>query len=219
MLLNSVKLALQRSEENQIRNGKNDNRPGPASGPGANGPVGGQGSGAVRGGRPGGVPERKPAGKGAGPVELKAPVKVEIKKEQGNGLQGNDGAVLPEGLPTDSRGPEGQPGEGSQRAGEGEGSEAGGTDGGGQRDRAGDVRPDQSRPDDSVKKNTRNNRVSRGETVYPKTPAARYRANLAANGYFKENQSLISIEFGVSNLFFHSGSPTMKCLDSLSYTL
>ena len=302
LLLNSVKLALQKSEENQIRNGKNDNRPGPASGAGANGPVGGQGSGAVRGGRPGGVPERKPAGKGAGPVapetpanpapetpagfgannklftkdardkareimlrklkgqlnagidpemltamiqycgyyieagvrtfvefaktaiadlgdairpylksmytavrhypgmeeyakemtpydevekvdvdtigkeeepveepveepaeepaptaeekpeeskenpsespeksvtsqeenleqgslfgepepapEEKAPVKVEIKKEQGNGLQGNDGSVLPEGLPTDSRGPEGQPGEGSQRAGE-----------------------------------------------------------------------------------------------------
>ena len=60
-------------EENQIRNGKNDNRPGPASGSGANGPVGGQGSGAVREGRPGGVPERKPAGEGAGPVAPEAP--------------------------------------------------------------------------------------------------------------------------------------------------
>lgn len=93
-----------------------------------------------------------------------------------------------EGTPAESV----QSGSGAQettgRTGEEAGQEGGGTDSGRTGGSESPVRNSRHRYDDSVKRNTHNNRVSKGEVVYPKTPAARYKANVAAIRLLKELQ-------------------------------
>lgn len=93
----------------------------------------------------------------------------------------NDRSEQPDGL-------SGNAGE----AGEGAGQESGRPDRSGAGESDGDVhgssRALRPRFSDSVKRNTRNNRVAKGEAVYPKTPAARFKANIAAIRLLKELQ-------------------------------
>ena len=104
-----------------------------------------------------------------------------------NGLQGSD-ELRTEGTPADSVQPGGGTQEAEGRNGAAEGQESGGSDSG----RAGGSeqakRNSRPRLDDSVKRNKNNNHVSKGEVVYPKTPAARYKANIAAIKVLRELQ-------------------------------
>ena len=107
-----------------------------------------------------------------------------------NGLEGND-AVRTQGLPADNTRP--AEGEGGSAASvpETDRQEAGGAD------RAGESGGQSGeQPGGSVRRiprlsgqNKRNNHVSKGEAVYPKTPAARFKANIAAIRLLKELQT------------------------------
>lgn len=93
-----------------------------------------------------------------------------------------------EGLPAEGVQPGGREAETTAGTGAEAGQESGGTDTG----RTGAGQPADSdtrhRPANAVKHNTRNNRVAKGEVVFPKTPAARYKANIAAIRLLKELQ-------------------------------
>lgn len=106
---------------------------------------------------------------------------------ENDGLQGNDESSA-QGTPAESV----QPGGGAQETtggnGPAEGQEGGRADSGRAGGSESPVRNPRHRYDDSVKRNTRNNRVAKGEVVYPKTPAARYKANIAAICLLKELQ-------------------------------
>ncbi len=107
-----------------------------------------------------------------------------------NGLEGND-AVRTQGLPADNTRP--AEGEGGSAASvpETDRQEAGGAD------RAGESGGQSGeQPGGSVRRvprlsgqNKRNNHVSKGEAVYPKTPAARFKANIAAIRLLKQLQT------------------------------
>lgn len=106
---------------------------------------------------------------------------------ENDGLQGNDESSA-QGTPAESV----QPGGGAQETtggnGPAEGQDGGRADSGRAGGSESPVRNPRHRYDDSVKRNTRNNRVAKGEVVYPKTPAARYKANIAAIRLLKELQ-------------------------------
>lgn len=107
-----------------------------------------------------------------------------------NGLEGND-AVRTQGLPADNTQP--AEGEGGSAASvpETDGQEAGGADRGGESGGQSGEQPGRSvrRVPRLSGQNKRNNHVSKGEVVYPKTPAARFKANIAAIRLLKELQT------------------------------
>lgn len=104
-------------------------------------------------------------------------IEQEPVNETDNGSSSEQSQGVPAGA--GSQGEEaGQESAGSDRAGEG----------GRERDLHGRSRSLRPRYDDSVKRNTRNNRVAKGEVVYPKTPSARFKANIAAIRLLKELQ-------------------------------
>ena len=107
-----------------------------------------------------------------------------------NGLEGND-AVRTEGLPADNPGYGEGEGGGTEGVPETDRQETGGADRGGE---SGSQSGEQ--PGRSVRhvprlsgQNKRNNHVSKGEAVYPKSPAARFKANIAAIRLLKELQN------------------------------
>ena len=107
-----------------------------------------------------------------------------------NGLEGND-AVRTEGLPADNPGYGEGEGGGTASVPETDRQETGGADRGGE---SGSQSGEQ--PGRSVRhvprlsgQNKRNNHVSKGEAVYPKSPAARFKANIAAIRLLKELQN------------------------------
>ena len=105
--------------------------------------------------------------------------KIEVQ-EPVNDTQ-NGSSEQPQGVSADAGGP------GEEAGQEGVRADRGG-EGGREGDLHGSSRTLRPRYDDSVKRNTRNNRVAKGEVVYPKTPAARYKANIAAIRLMKELQ-------------------------------
>ena len=105
--------------------------------------------------------------------------KIEVQ-EPVNDTQ-NGSSEQPQGVSADAGGP------GEEAGQEGVRADRGG-EGGREGDLHGSSRTLRPRYDDSVKRNTRNNRVAKGEVVYPKTNAARYKANIAAIRLMKELQ-------------------------------
>lgn len=106
---------------------------------------------------------------------------------ENDGLQGNDESSA-QGTPAESVQPGGGARETTGGNGPAEGQDGGRADSGRTGGSQSPVRNPRHRYDDSVKRNTRNNRVARGEVVCPKTPAARYKANIAAIRLLKELQ-------------------------------
>jgi N12 class adenine-specific DNA methylase len=125
-----------------------------------------------------------------------APVLYEVTdweniKPLENGLQRVDESSA-EGTPSDNSGqqsglPENEESAGQEAGQEGERADRSG-DAGSDGDLQGSKRSNRPRYDDSVKRNTHNNRISKGEVVYPKTTAARFKANVAAIRVLKELQ-------------------------------
>ena len=125
-----------------------------------------------------------------------APVLYEVTdweniKPLENGLQRVDESSA-EGTPSDNSGqqsglPENEESAGQEAGQEGERADRSG-DAGSAGDLKGSKRSNRPRYDDSVKRNTHNNRISKGEVVYPKTTAARFKANIAAIRVLKELQ-------------------------------
>ena len=104
-----------------------------------------------------------------------------IEQEPVNETDNASSSEQPQGVPA------GAGSQGEEAGQESAGSDRGG-EGGRERDLHGRSRSLRPRYDDSVKRNTRNNRVAKGEIVYPKTPSARFKANIAAIRLLKELQ-------------------------------
>ena len=104
-----------------------------------------------------------------------------IEQEPVNETDNASSSEQPQGVPA------GAGSQGEEAGQENAGSDRGG-EGGRERDLHGRSRSLRPRYDDSVKRNTRNNRVAKGEVVYPKTPSARFKANIAAIRLLKELQ-------------------------------
>ena len=104
-----------------------------------------------------------------------------IEQEPVNETDNGSSSEQPQGVPA------GAGSQGEEAGQESAGSDRGG-EGGRERDLHGRSRTLRPRYDDSVKRNTRNNRVAKGEVVYPKTPSARFKANIAAIRLLKELQ-------------------------------
>lgn len=116
-------------------------------------------------------------------------IEQEPVNDTNDGTPRND-EVRAEGLPADNPGSTGDEketagGTGEEAGQEGVRTDTGRTGGGEQPAAAG---RSLRRVPRLSGKNTRNNRVSKGEVVFPKTPAARYKANIAAIRLLKELQ-------------------------------
>lgn len=107
-----------------------------------------------------------------------------------NGLEGND-AVRTQGLPADNTRPAEREGGSAASVPETDRQEAGGADRAGESGGQSGEQPGRSvrRVPRLSGQNKRNNHVSKGEAVYPKTPAARFKANIAAIRLLKELQT------------------------------